>query len=142
MSDTPETDAAVKASNGQWSFVLKECCQRIERERDNLIDQRDCIKTIHESHLASSRVQTSILAEKHNEMLRLRDQWRECAERLVEAFRGVPYDPLTVGSFNAQNCKNALAEFRGLKETNHESQTNRNKNRSQSSKASIKTKNE
>jgi len=31
---TPETDAAVKASDGQWSFVLKETCQRLERERD------------------------------------------------------------------------------------------------------------
>ena len=34
MTDTPETDAAVKASEGQWSFVLKETCQRLERERD------------------------------------------------------------------------------------------------------------
>ena len=34
MNDTPETDEAVKASNGQWSFVLKETCQRLERERD------------------------------------------------------------------------------------------------------------
>lgn len=34
MSNTPETDEAVKASNGQWSFVLKETCQRLERERD------------------------------------------------------------------------------------------------------------
>lgn len=33
-SNTPETDAAVKDSNGQWSFVLKETCQRLERERD------------------------------------------------------------------------------------------------------------
>ncbi len=31
---TPETDAAVIASNGQWSNVLKETCQRLERERD------------------------------------------------------------------------------------------------------------
>ena len=46
-----------------------------------------------------------------------RDQWRECAERLVEAFRGVPYDPFTVGSFNAQNCKNALADFKKLKDS-------------------------
>jgi hypothetical protein len=54
-----------------------------------------------------------------DEMARLereRDQWQECAERLVEAFRGVPYDPYTVGSFNSQSCKNALADFRRLKE--------------------------
>ena len=34
MSDTPETQKAVLESNGQWSFVLKECCERLERERD------------------------------------------------------------------------------------------------------------
>jgi hypothetical protein len=34
MSDTPETDAAVLASEGQWSYVLKECSQRLERERN------------------------------------------------------------------------------------------------------------
>lgn len=33
-SDTPDTDAAVLASEGQWSFVLKETCQKLERERD------------------------------------------------------------------------------------------------------------
>ena len=34
MSDTPETQKAVLESNGQWSFVLKDCCERLERERD------------------------------------------------------------------------------------------------------------
>jgi hypothetical protein len=29
---TPRTDAAVKASVGQWSFALRDECQRIERE--------------------------------------------------------------------------------------------------------------
>ena len=61
----------------------------------------------------------SMIVPSVGEIVRLRnerDQWRECAERLVEAFRGVPYDPFTVGSFNAQNCKNALSDFRKLKE--------------------------
>lgn len=40
MSDTPETDAAVISSNGQWSFVLKETCRRLERERDEA--RREC----------------------------------------------------------------------------------------------------
>lgn len=31
---TPETEAAVIASNGQWSYVLRETCERLERERD------------------------------------------------------------------------------------------------------------
>ena len=35
---TPETDAAVIASNGQWSFVLKETSQRLERERNKAVE--------------------------------------------------------------------------------------------------------
>ena len=35
-TDTPETDAAIKASNGQWSYAVRELCRRIERERDDL----------------------------------------------------------------------------------------------------------
>ena len=34
MSDTPETDAAVVASGGDWSPVLRAVSQRLERERD------------------------------------------------------------------------------------------------------------
>ena len=34
ITDTPETIAAVDASDGQWSFVLKQACAKIERERD------------------------------------------------------------------------------------------------------------
>ena len=39
MSDTPETDAAVRESNGQWSNVLKETCGRLERERNVALEQ-------------------------------------------------------------------------------------------------------
>jgi hypothetical protein len=44
------------------------------------------------------------------------NEWRECADKLVDAFRGVPYDPFTVGSFNAQKCKRALTDYKRLKE--------------------------
>ena len=33
-SDTPETEAAVIASGGDWSPVLRAVAQRLERERD------------------------------------------------------------------------------------------------------------
>ena len=48
MSDrpTPETDAAIKASNGQWSFVLRDTCERLERKlneaREALTRIADC----------------------------------------------------------------------------------------------------
>ena len=32
MTDTPRTDAAIKASNGFWSFVLRDLAQELERE--------------------------------------------------------------------------------------------------------------
>ena len=37
MSDTPETVAAVDASDGQWSFALKQTCARLERERNEAV---------------------------------------------------------------------------------------------------------
>jgi hypothetical protein len=42
--DTPETIAAIMASDGQWSFALKECCQRLERERN---DWRESAEELH-----------------------------------------------------------------------------------------------
>jgi hypothetical protein len=32
VSDTPRTDAAIAASNGQWSFPLRDLAQDMERE--------------------------------------------------------------------------------------------------------------
>jgi hypothetical protein len=40
MSDTPETDAAVNASGGDWSPVLRAVSQRLERERDEALMDR------------------------------------------------------------------------------------------------------
>lgn len=40
MSDTPETDAAVEASGGDWSPVLRAVAQRLERERDAALMDR------------------------------------------------------------------------------------------------------
>jgi hypothetical protein len=36
---TPRTDAAVKASDGQWSFVLRDECQQLERELTEMEEQ-------------------------------------------------------------------------------------------------------
>jgi hypothetical protein len=41
MSDTPETDAAIVAAGGDWSPVLRAVAQRLERERDEAIRQRN-----------------------------------------------------------------------------------------------------
>ncbi len=43
MSNTPETQAAVLASDGQWSFVLKECCERLERERNEMSESNEVL---------------------------------------------------------------------------------------------------
>lgn len=41
MSETPETDAAIAASDGQWSFVLRDKCQDLERRLNAAIRERD-----------------------------------------------------------------------------------------------------
>jgi hypothetical protein len=32
MTSTPRTDAAIRASSGQWSFVLRDLAESMERE--------------------------------------------------------------------------------------------------------------
>lgn len=41
MSETPETDAAIVASDGQWSFALRDKCQDLERRLNAAIRERD-----------------------------------------------------------------------------------------------------
>ena len=36
---TPETDAAVMAAGGDWSFPLRECSRRLERQRDEAVEK-------------------------------------------------------------------------------------------------------
>lgn len=80
MSDTPETDAAVKASNGQWSFVLKETCQRLERERDALRTRNQALETA----LAYSAEGQTLLS-KFLQAVKDRDEARARADLLAEA---------------------------------------------------------
>ena len=51
MSDTPETDAAVVASGGDWSPVLRETCRRLERERDEALSVADTLSGIASAYL-------------------------------------------------------------------------------------------
>ena len=43
---TPETDAAVMAAGGDWSFPLRECSRRLERQRDEAVDEVRRLKGI------------------------------------------------------------------------------------------------
>ena len=73
MTDTPETDAAVKASEGQWSFVLKETCQRLERERD---EARNDLEFRRELYI--------VQIERLDRIEREREDFREAIKRLEE----------------------------------------------------------
>ena len=64
MSDesTPETSKAVRESNGQRSFVLKETCQRLERERDKAMDDlADETKFHNRTHSELVKVQCQLI---------------------------------------------------------------------------------
>lgn len=43
---TPETDAAVMAAGGDWSFPLRECSRRLERQRDEAVEEVRLLKGI------------------------------------------------------------------------------------------------
>lgn len=91
MSDTPETDSAILASVGQWSFVLKETCQRLERERDKaqalVAEMKQAIiwakaeakERLHRLDQAACERRTWL--EAHEKMKRERDEAREDAKR-------------------------------------------------------------
>jgi hypothetical protein len=40
-TDTPRTNSAIIASDGQWSYVLADCSRQIERELAEAREQRD-----------------------------------------------------------------------------------------------------
>lgn len=46
MSDTPRTDEAVRASKGQWSFELRELCQNLERELEQVKAILDSLRAL------------------------------------------------------------------------------------------------
>jgi len=45
MSETPRTDAAIRNSDGQWSYELRDTCQQLERELAEARKQRDTLAT-------------------------------------------------------------------------------------------------
>jgi hypothetical protein len=74
MSDTPETDLAIKAGGGDWSPVLRVTSQRLERQRD---EAREALR---------------ILADyTKNEIKRLRMICQHAHDRLL---RGAPDNDL------------------------------------------------
>ena len=60
MTDTPETDLAVRGSNGQWSFGLRDLCERLERQRNAYAE------TLRQ--IATSAVCGNIVRERHPEL--------------------------------------------------------------------------
>ena len=64
ITDTPETIAAVDASDGQWSFVLKQACAKIERERDAYKSDLWAARTEHRM----AKTTLSALAAERNQL--------------------------------------------------------------------------
>jgi hypothetical protein len=62
MTPTPRTDAAIRASNGQWSFVLRDLAESMERE---LAVWKREVKTIREELDAERENAISLFIELH-----------------------------------------------------------------------------
>jgi hypothetical protein len=69
MTPTPRTDAAIAASDGQWSFTLRDLAQQMERElavwKHEVETLRDQLKAEHETAI-------SLFIELHELKERLR----------------------------------------------------------------------
>ena len=77
MSDTPETDAAIKASGGDWSPVLRAVSQRLERERDKAIRQLENLNAtaIHSCYNECQRPMCVLRRERDEAREALRELW-------------------------------------------------------------------
>ena len=62
MTPTPRTETAIKASNGQWGFVLRDLAESMERE---LAVWRHEVKTLREELDSEREKAISIFIELH-----------------------------------------------------------------------------
>ncbi len=122
MSDAPKI-------NTNWREQERDVLQKCHAgDIDDFLAQvGDKKMTVEQIHLASTHVAHRILAEKHNEMLRSRNQWRECAEKLADASRnmlcGWRYLQAASGHMRVvgwepagDSASKAIAEFERLKD--------------------------
>ena len=70
MSDTPETDAAIVAAGGDWSYYLGKCSRKLERERDDLQKAVNGLC----KHIGVSPANTTLLAVEVLKIQRERDE--------------------------------------------------------------------
>ena len=77
MSYTPETDAAIVAAGGEWSYYLGKCSRKLERERDDL---QKAVNGLCE-HIGVSPANTTLLAV---EVLKIQREREEAITRRME----------------------------------------------------------
>jgi len=106
MSDAPKI-------NTNWREQERDVLQKCHAgDIDDFLAQvGDKKMTVEQIHLASTHVAHRILAEKHNEILHSRNQWRECAERLMKALKC----PCNFDDHTCDRCEELKEEFDRLK---------------------------
>jgi hypothetical protein len=94
---TPETDAAIKESEGQWSFVLKETCKRLERERDEAREQVQRLRVQLNHYTQANEMAEQAFSE--------RNKAHEIAEQAID-------DLAWFNETNAQRLRNELQQLK------------------------------
>ena len=65
MTQTPRTDAAIAASDGQWSFTLRDLAQELERELASKDAQVDEIYKVYKAALdLAAKLESDLAAER------------------------------------------------------------------------------
>jgi hypothetical protein len=86
MSDTPETDAAVQASGGDWSPVLRAVAQRLERERNEAREQNAKLREIADAlAVALERLDVLYRSEQDPEAPMPRPDWLRRPLQMLDA---------------------------------------------------------
>jgi hypothetical protein len=97
MNDTPETEAAVIASGGDWSPVLRETCRRLERERDEALElHRNALR-----ERETTEKEVDAMLERAHKAERERDEARDqlihlrsCVYDVIHSLKAGAFDEL------------------------------------------------
>jgi len=87
MSDTPRTDSAIRNSGGQWSYVLRDTCEQLERELADALTAIAMLGDRHERELADKRSQINrlivVIKSRNADKVYADKKWNELRDEVM-----------------------------------------------------------
>ena len=97
MSDTPRTDSAIRNSGGQWSYVLRDTCEQLERELAEAQKENVKLNAVADEHITRYhetclKLETALFGTEGDSFAQVAKQRDELAEALKSLCRAIISD--------------------------------------------------